>query len=64
MQNEIEKMKCPYCGNEKDLDYDGLIDSSHDGDIYWADWEVTCPVCSAHFSYREVFRLERAYNDK
>lgn len=64
MENKIEEMKCPYCGNEKDLDYGDLLDSGYDDDIHWADWEVTCPVCNARFTYKETFYLKQAYNDE
>ena len=63
MQNEIEKMKCPYCGNKEDLFYGDLIESNYDSDTYYADWEIVCPVCERIFTYTEVYELKRAYND-
>ena len=64
MESKIEEMKCPYCGNEKDLEYGDLVDSGYNDTLHWADWEITCPVCNAYFTYKETYRLENAYNDE
>lgn len=63
MKNEIEEMKCPYCGNSKDLDYGDLIEGDYEDGVYRADWDVDCPVCKRTFIYTEVYELKRAYNN-
>lgn len=63
MENEIEEMKCPYCGNKKNLFYGDLIEGNYDDDTYCADWDIVCPVCKRTFIYTEVYELKRAYNN-
>lgn len=63
MKNEIEKIKCPYCGNEKDLYRGDLIDTDLDEDYFRADYDIICPRCKKVFYYTKVFHLERAYNN-
>lgn len=63
MKNEIEEMKCPYCGNSKGLDYGDLIEGDYGYGTYRADWDITCPVCKRTFIYTEVYGLKWAYNN-
>lgn len=64
MKNKIEEMKCPYCGNEKNLDYGNLIDSGYCIDMHWAVWEVECSKCNNIFRYSENYCLNQASNEK
>ena len=52
---EYVRYKCPYCGEEVEVDYDVFNDDRIDG--YWPDWEgdtVICDECGAEFEIGNV----------
>lgn len=63
MENEIEEMKCPYCGHEKDFSDIDWVRTESDDNLVVKDWDVTCPICKKVFVYTEVYELKRAYNN-
>lgn len=63
MNNEIEEMKCPYCGHEKDFSDINFVKTESRGTTFCKDFDVTCPVCKKTFIYTEIFELKQAYNN-
>lgn len=48
---------CPHCIVE--ITYDDMTDESFDTSTYEVGWRGTCPICGAHFTWKEIYHYSR-----